>query len=168
MTTASQTAAPARRTEPICPDWCVGHLDGYQSWEELADGSGSIREHCSLLTEVGPIEIAIGATELDGDNTMGFAGVEVYVNGDGSRRLTAEQATKLAAALLSAAGRIRGHEAVARPSAERDQALEAIAALRGEMEAMRARLEARVDAAIKTQFAQRRGVSVADAPGGAS
>lgn len=44
-------AAEVRPTEPICPPWCSGHDETYQSWEEGYNGKRS-RDHSERAAHI--------------------------------------------------------------------------------------------------------------------
>lgn len=106
--TAVTTATIERRTEAICPPWCLGHQGNYQGWETLCEGGGQVRDHSEHGTYVSNVNVMLVQSEHE-DHTLEPSVVAVYVERD-CDDLTPAQARELAAALVSAAERaeVRG------------------------------------------------------------
>lgn len=91
-----------RRTEAICPPWCEGHADLFQSWERV-DGQ-HCRFHEGELSSIADIEVSLIRREYADARGMATPYVQVYVNRMGE--LTRTEARELARVLLEAADRI--------------------------------------------------------------
>lgn len=93
-----------RPTEAICPPWCQGHDDEFQSWEDLLGTEGAERGHDDRTVQVGPVGVYAAQTETpDG---MLPAGVRIYVDSHLDDFLTPQQARELARTLTTLAEQV--------------------------------------------------------------
>ena len=98
------TTMTHRPTEAVCPPWCEGHTEMFQSWDEV-DGTVQ-RGHDSAPVSVADVEVSVHQTEAQryGITTMQSAYVEVYVGRRGL--LTPTEARLMAQTLTELADRI--------------------------------------------------------------
>ena len=72
-------AAQQRPTEDVCPAWCAGHRDAYQSWEDTGEAGAQTRNHAAREVEVGGTLVSVGVCSVeDQDHALSPAVVELY------------------------------------------------------------------------------------------
>lgn len=91
-----------RPTEAVCPPWCQGHLDLFQTWEHV-DGQLT-RFHEGRTTDVRDIEVSVSRAEYADGRGMATPYVQVYLTN--GTELTRTEARELARVLLEAADQI--------------------------------------------------------------
>lgn len=99
------TTMTHRPTEAVCPPWCQGHGEMFQSWGEMYGREQ--RAHDSAAVSIADVEVSIQQTEArfyGGTETMESAYVEVFVNRRGL--LTPAEARLMAQTLTDLADRI--------------------------------------------------------------
>src|SRR4051794_6835280 len=100
----------ARKREPLCPPWCEGHNDTYQSWE-MVDGR-LCREHSLRAAREIRSEVEDPAAQTDGSASVALTQGESYdalslpavtlIVGDGALDVTPDQARAYVAMVLGA------------------------------------------------------------------